>query len=177
MNERLFGYLSQKAAAASQAQSHLTRADSSDKYAQGLTAVKPPAGHMSDRQERPFSAASRLESAKPLNSTSPVNRLLARSQSQSPADARRYQSSISRTQALDDSAKHHSSPSKSRSFRQQAGRQSPLPQSSSKSYSCAKLLAAVVLMSWQVLIVLILAFTLRTTQQINARIVQQGEGS
>ena len=132
---------------------------------------------MSDRQERPFSAASRLESAKPLNSTSPVNRLLARSQSQSPADARRYQSSISRTQALHDSAKHHSSPSKSRSFRQQVSRQSPLPQSSSKSYSCVKLLAAVVLMSWQVLIVLILAFTLRTTRQINARIVQQGEGS
>ena len=30
-------------------------------------------------------------------------------------------------------------------------------------------------MSWQVLIVLILAFTLRATQQINAKILQQGD--
>ena len=94
---------------------------------------------MTARPDRPFSATSRLESAVPLHGASPVSRLLARSQSQSTADAKRYQSSITRTQALDDSAKTHSSPSKTRSVRHAEGRPQPTPQSVSKA-PCASLI-------------------------------------
>ncbi len=132
---------------------------------------------MASRPDRPYSAKSRLESARPLNTSPPVSRLLARSQSQSTADAKRYQSSIARAQALDDSAKTHSSPSKTRSLRHNEARPESAPQRRSVSLSFTILLAVLLLLFWQILGVLILSLSLHSAQQISNQIAMQGKMS
>ncbi len=131
---------------------------------------------MASRPERPYSAKSRLESARPLNTPlfPPVSRLLARSQSQSTADAKRYQSTIARAQALGDSAKTHSSPSKTRSLRHNEARPESAPQRS-VSLSFAILLAVLLLLFWQILGVLVLSLALHSAQQISNQIAVQGK--
>jgi hypothetical protein len=130
---------------------------------------------MASRPDRPYSAKSRLESARPLNTSPPVSRLLARSQSQSTADAKIYQSSIARAQALDDSAKTHSSPSKTRSLRHTEARPESAPQRRSVSLSFAILLAVLLLLFWQILGVFILSLSLHSAQQISNQIAVQGK--
>jgi len=130
---------------------------------------------MASRPDRPYSAKSRLESARPLNTSPPVSRLLARSQSQSTADAKRYQSSIARAQALDDSAKIHSSPSKTRSLGHNEARPESAPQRRSVSLSFTILLTVLLLLFWQILVVIILSVSLHSAQQINDQIAVQGE--
>ena len=130
---------------------------------------------MASRPDRPYSAKSRLESARPLNTSPPVSRLLARSQSQSSADTTRYQSSIARAQALDDSAKTHSSPSKTRSLRHNEARPESAPQRRSMSLSFTILLAVLLLLFWQILGVLILLLSLHSAQQISSQIAVQGK--
>ncbi len=130
---------------------------------------------MASRPDRPYSARSRLESSRPLNTSPPVSRLLARSQSQSTSDARRYQSNIARAQALGDSARTHSSPSKTRSLRQNEVRPQPAPQRRSMSLSFASLLAVILLLCWQVLVAIILSATLHSSRQISAQIARKGD--
>ena len=130
---------------------------------------------MASRPDRPYSAKSRLESARPLNTSPPVSRLLARSQSQSTADAKRYQSSIARVQELDDSAKTHSSPSKTRSLRHNEARPESAPQRRSVSLSYTILLAVLLLLFWQILGVLILSLSLHSAQQISNQIAGTGK--
>ncbi|KAL0050856.1 hypothetical protein WJX82_008565 [Trebouxia sp. C0006] len=129
---------------------------------------------MASRPDRPYSAKSRLESARPLDTSPPVSRLLARSHSQSTADANRYQSSIARAQALDDSAKIYSSPSKRRSLRPNEARPESAPQRRSVSLSFTILLAVLLLLFWQILGVLILSLSLHSAQQINNQIAVRG---
>ncbi|KAL0035592.1 hypothetical protein WJX79_001005 [Trebouxia sp. C0005] len=129
---------------------------------------------MTSRPDRPYSAKSRLQSARPLNTSPPVSRLLARSQSQSTADAKRYQSSVARAQALDDSAKTHSSPSKTRSLRHSEARPESAPQKRSVSVSFAILLAVLLLLFWQILVVIILSVSLHSAQQISNQLAVQG---
>lgn len=130
---------------------------------------------MTSRPDRPYSAKSRLQSARPLNTSPPVSRLLARSQSQSTADAKRYQSSVARAQALDDSAKTHSSPSKTRSLRHSEARPESAPQKRSVSVSFAILLAVLLLLFWQILVVIILSVSLHSAQQISNQLAVQGK--
>ncbi len=130
---------------------------------------------MASRPDRPYSAKSRLESARPLNTSPPVSGLLARSQSQSTADATRYHSSIARAQALDDSAKTHASPSKTRSLRHNEARPESAPQRRSMSLSFTILLAVLLLLFWQILGVLILSSSLHSAQQISNQIAVQGK--
>ena len=130
---------------------------------------------MASRPDRPYSAKSRLESARPLDTSPPVSRLLARSHSQSTADANRYQSSIAKAQALDDSAKIHSSPSKRRSLRPNRARPESAPQRRSVSLSFTILLAVLLLLFWQILGVLILSLSLHSAQQINNQIAVRGK--
>lgn len=130
---------------------------------------------MASRPDRPYSAKSRLESARPLNTSPPVSRLLARSQSQSTADAKRYQSSVARAQALDDSAKIRSTPSKTRSLRHNEARPESAPQRGSVSLSFTILLAVLLLLFGQTLGVLILSLSLHSAQQISNQIAVQGK--
>ena len=132
---------------------------------------------MASRPDRPYSAKSRLESSQPLTTSPPVSRLLTRSQSQSTADARRHKSSITRAQALGDSAKTHSSPSKTRGLRPTVPEVRPesAPQRRGMSLSFASLLAALLLLFWQLLVALVLSLALHSIQQVSSQIAEQGE--
>ncbi|DBB01600.1 hypothetical protein WJX77_001477 [Trebouxia sp. C0004] len=129
---------------------------------------------MASRPDRPYSAKSRLESARPLNTSPPVSRLLARSQSQSTAHATGYQSSIARAQALDDSAKTHYSPSKTRSLRHDEARPESASQRRNVSLSFTILLVVLLLLFWQILVAIILSVSLHSAQQLNNQIAVQG---
>ena len=128
---------------------------------------------------RPFSAKSRLESAQPLTSTSPVNRAPARSNSQSAAGSI-AQYNTNRARALGDSARAHGSPSKTRS-RNQLEDRPDIPTrpglSAPASTGCSsfvKLFLVVLLFCWQGLVFLVLLLTLHTTRDINQQIGTTG---
>lgn len=131
---------------------------------------------MASRPDRPYSARPHLESARPLNTSPPVSRLLTRSHSQSTAEARRYQSSLARAQALYDSAKSHSSPSKTPRLKQQH-MQPEAPPSRRKgivSGAFATLLAVIALLFFQIFVTVVLCVTLHSSQQISTQIAEQG---
>lgn len=131
---------------------------------------------MASRPDRPYSARSRLESARPLNTSPPLSRLLTRSHSQSAEEARRYQS-VSRAQALGDSARTHSSPSKTPSLRQQRPRSEAVLGSKDTSLAFATLLAVIFLLFWQSIVSVILCVTLHSSKKIGTQIALQGEDS
>lgn len=133
---------------------------------------------MATRPGRPYSARPYLESTKPLNTSPPLSRLLARSHSQSTEEARRYHNSIARAQALDDSAKSHSSPSKTPRLKQQH-MQPETPSSGDRgmmSSASATLLAVMVLLFWQILVTVVLCLALHSSKQISKHIAEQGKG-
>lgn len=127
---------------------------------------------------RPFSAKSRLESAQPLTSTTPVNRAPVRSSSQSAAGSIAHFNS-ERARALGDSARAHGSPSKTRSVSRNQTEQRPdsaaSPAASTGCSSFVKLLLVVLLFCWQGLVFLILFLTLHSAQGINQQISTKGK--
>ena len=129
---------------------------------------------MAARPDRPYSARSRLESSRPLNTSPPLSRLLTRSHSQSAEEARRYQS-VTRAQALGDSARTHSSPSKTPNLRQQRSRPEAVLRSKDTSLGFATLLAVIFLLFWQSLVSVILCITLHSSTKIGTQIALQGE--
>ena len=129
---------------------------------------------MASRPDRPYSARSRLESARPLNTSPPISRLLTRSHSHSTEDARRYQSSIARGQALGDSAKMHSSPSKTPSLKHQGQPEAAPSRSRDSALAFATFLAVLFLLFWQSLVSVILCISLHSSKQISVKIAQQG---
>lgn len=132
---------------------------------------------MASRPDRPYSARPHLESARPLDTSPPLSRLLTRSHSQSVGEARRYQSSIARAQALEDSAKSHSSPSKTPRLKQQHTQPeaAPSPRGGIVSGALATLLAVIFLLFWQILVVIVLCIALHSSKQISTQIAEQGE--
>lgn len=132
---------------------------------------------MASRPDRPYSARPHLESARPLNTSPPVSRLLTRSHSQSAAEARRYQSSLARAQALGDSAKSHSSPSKTPRLKQQHTQPEAAPSRRKGiiSGTSATLLAVILLLFCQIFVTAVLCVTLHSSQQISTQMAEQGE--
>lgn len=132
---------------------------------------------MASRLERPYSARPHLESATPFNTSPPASRLLTRSHSQSVGEVKRYQSSIARAQALEDSAKSHSSPSKTPRLKLQHAQPEAAPSShrGSVSGALATLLAVIFLLFWQILVVIVLCIALHSSKQIDTQIAEQGE--
>lgn len=131
---------------------------------------------MATRPERPYSARPHLESARPLNTSPPVSRILTRSQSQSTAEARR---SIAKTQAFEDSAKSHSSPSRTPRLKQQHAQPEavPLRRMNVISGAFATLLTVIFLLFWQILVAAVLCVSLHSSKQISAQIAEQGKTS
>lgn len=132
---------------------------------------------MVSRPDRPYSARPHLESARPLNTSPPVSRLLTRSHSQSVGEARRYQNSIARAQALEDSAKSHSSPSKTPRLKQQHAQPEAAPTQHGGiiSGALATLLAVIFLLFWQIFVMVVLCLSLHSSKQISTQIAEQGE--